>query len=75
MCLAIPGKVVEINKDKFVIDYITEKRVVEISVIEDLKVGDYVIVSNKIIINKVPNKEAEKYLEMINESSEDEKKL
>ncbi len=73
MCLAIPGKVVEIGENKFVIDYGSEKRVVQMSVIEDLKIGDYVIVSNKIIINKVPNEEAEKYLEMISELRENER--
>lgn len=65
MCLAIPGKVVEIAKDKFIIDYEDEKREVNFSVVENLTIGDYVIVSNKVIIAKVPEEQAVKYLEMI----------
>jgi len=64
MCLSIPGKVIEISENKFLIDYETQKREVNFSVI-DVKIGDYVIVSNKIIINKVPKEEAIKYLDMI----------
>jgi hydrogenase expression/formation protein HypC len=77
MCLSIPGKVVEIEENKFVIDYETERRIVNLSVIEDLKLGDYVIVSNKIIVNKVPKEEALKYLEMIknNAGEKNERKL
>ncbi len=65
MCLAIPGKIIEISEDKFIIDYETDKRIVNFSVI-NVVVGDYVIVSNKIIVNKVPKEEAIRYLEMIN---------
>jgi hydrogenase assembly chaperone HypC/HupF len=70
MCLTIPGKVIEIYENRFVIDYENEKRVVEMCVIDDLKIGDYVIVTNKIIINRVPKEEAVKYLEILNESRE-----
>ncbi len=66
MCLAIPGKVIEIHENKFVIDYGSEKRIAEMSVIEDLKIGDYVIVKEKFIIEKIPNKEAKEFLGMIN---------
>lgn len=66
MCLAIPGKVVEIGEERFVIDYGSEKREANFSVVEDLKIGDYVIVTNKIIITKVPQDQAIKYLEIVN---------
>lgn len=64
MCLTIPGKVVEIGKDKFVVGYGSEKREAVMSVV-DVQVGDYVIVSNKIIITKVPKDQAIKYLDII----------
>lgn len=64
MCLAIPGKVAEIHEDKFIIDYGNEKREAIMSVIEDLKIGDYVIVSNKIIVNKLNEAEAKKAIEL-----------
>lgn len=71
MCLAIPGKVIEIEKDKFVIDYGSEKREAIMSVVDDLKLGDYVIVSNKIIVTKVPEEQAEKYLEIVNHAGKE----
>lgn len=64
MCLAIPGKVIEIDKNKFLIKYPGETRVVNISLI-DVKKGDYVIVSNKMIISKVNTDKAEKFLEVV----------
>jgi hydrogenase assembly chaperone HypC/HupF len=67
MCLTIPGKIVEIGENHFVVDYVSEKRVVEINLIDGLKVGDFVIVSNKIIVAKVGREKASKFLEMINE--------
>ena len=64
MCLAIPGKVIEIKEDSFVVDYLVEKREVYASAVE-VAVGDYVIVSNKVIINKISEKEAKEFLELL----------
>jgi hydrogenase expression/formation protein HypC len=66
MCLSIPGKVVEIGTNRFIIDYVTEKREVNLSLV-DVKLGDYVIVSNKIIISLVPKEKAEKFFELVGE--------
>jgi len=57
MCLAIPGKVIKINKENAIVDYLGEKREVNCSLV-DCKIGDYVIVQNKFIMQKVPEKEA-----------------
>ena len=62
MCLSIPGKLIEKEENKFVIDYGNEKRIANLSVVDDLKIGDYVFVSNKIIINKIDEKEAKEFL-------------
>jgi hydrogenase assembly chaperone HypC/HupF len=64
MCLSIPGKVTEIRSNKIKIDYGSEERVVEQSVV-DVKEGDYVIVNNKIIVSRVDKEKAEKFLEII----------
>ncbi len=69
MCLSIPGKVIEIGENRFIIDYITEKREVNISLV-DVKVGDYVIVSNKIIMTIVPKEKADKFFELIGGENE-----
>lgn len=57
MCLAIPGKIVEIKGDEAVIEYPGMKTTARI-VIGDYKVGDYVFVSEKIIVQKITEKEA-----------------
>jgi hydrogenase maturation factor len=45
------------------------------SIIDDLNIGDYVIVSNKIIVSKVPKEEAIKCLELINESGKENERI
>lgn len=65
MCLAIPGKVIEIKKDgSCVVDYEFEKRTAKIFT-DDISIGDYVIVSNKIVVMKVPESQAVDYLNAI----------
>lgn len=57
MCLAIPGKIISINGDDVIVEYPGEKRSAKI-VIGEYKVGDYVFVSEKIVVQKIPEKEA-----------------
>ncbi len=57
MCLAIPGKIIEIEKDKAIVDYGKEKREGRI-MSNEFKVDDYVIVQAGIVIQKVPENEA-----------------
>ena len=57
MCMAIPGKVVDIKESIATVDYGSEKR--EVTIMNpDIKVGDYVVVQNKLILQTVPEKEA-----------------
>lgn len=61
MCLAVPGKIIEIKDDIAIVDYGSEKREARI-VEEGFKIGDYVIVQGKIVIDKVPEEEVEQWL-------------
>ena len=68
MCLTIPGMVVDIkgkNKEDVVVDYGFEKREVKNIMIKRLKIGDYVIVSNKMVLQIIPEKQAEAQLKEI----------
>ncbi|MBW2987728.1 HypC/HybG/HupF family hydrogenase formation chaperone [Candidatus Woesearchaeota archaeon] len=57
MCLAIPGKIIKIEGETATIEYPGETR--EAMLIEDnFNVGDYVFVSEKIVIEKIPEEEA-----------------
>jgi hydrogenase maturation factor len=63
---SIPGKIIEITDKEITIDYPnSEKLKVNVSMVEDLSIGDYVIVSNKIIIAKIPKDRAKKFLDLI----------
>lgn len=70
MCLAIPGKVVKIEKGFAIIDYSGEKRKASTDLIK-VKSGDYVIVQAKFVVQKIPKKEA---LEAIKVWRQEEKK-
>jgi hydrogenase expression/formation protein HypC len=66
MCLAIPGKIVEIKEDVAVVDYGSEKREARIvSKDVDFKVGDYVIVSAKVVSEKVDEEQVKGWLELL----------
>lgn len=67
MCLAVPGKIIKIEGDIATIDYGSETR--KAAIVEDnYKIGDYVIVQGKIVIEKVPKKDVKQWLEMFDET-------
>ena len=57
MCLAIPGKIIRLEKDMAIVDYSGEQREAIFQGIT-LKKGDYVLVQQGIVIQKVSEKEA-----------------
>lgn len=70
MCLSVPGKIIEIKENgDCTVDYVAEKRNARIMT-EDIRLGDYVIVSNKIVVMKVPKEQAEDYLNAIKKRNE-----
>ena len=65
MCLAIPGKVIEIKDNgDCTIDYEGETREAKIFM-KNIHIGDYVIVSQKIVIKKLDEKVARETLDYI----------
>lgn len=67
MCLAIPGKIISIKENIAIIDYGSEKREAMI-VLGNFSKGDYVIVQGKIVIEKVPFKQVEAWLNLLKEN-------
>ncbi len=72
MCLAIPGKVIEINDVKAIIEVGNVKREVFIQLVPETKLGDYVLVHAGCAIQIVDEEEALKTLEILKELAEDE---
>ncbi len=68
MCLAIPGKITNIKDDVAIVDYGSEKRKAKI-VEGDFKVGDYVIVQGRLVIEKVPENQVSGWLELLKDAS------
>lgn len=64
MCLAVPMKVLDIEKDMAVVSIGQVKKRVNIQMITNLKVGDYIMVHAGFGIEKIDAKEAQKTLEL-----------
>ena len=68
MCLEIPGKIISIEKDTATIDYGSEKRLARI-VDGNFSVGDFVFVKGKVVVEKVPEEQVEKWLEILKDGA------
>ncbi|HEX7456777.1 MAG TPA: HypC/HybG/HupF family hydrogenase formation chaperone [Candidatus Nanoarchaeia archaeon] len=65
MCLATPVKVTKLNKNKAVVDALGKKSRVDTSLLQNVKMGDYLYASRGLAIKKVSRSEAEKVLELV----------
>ena len=65
MCLAVPGKIVRIEGDVATVDYGSERRVARI-VSGEYSIGDYVIVSAKVVSEKVDEEQVKGWMELLN---------
>ena len=67
MCLAIPGMIVEFDKDHAIVDYGEgTKRKINISLV-DVKIGDYVLVHAGFAIELLNKKEAKETIALFRE--------
>lgn len=64
MCVAIPAQVIDIVNNEAIVSYGGVKTSVNISLIEELKVGDYVLVHAGCAMQKIDSEEAQKTLEL-----------
>ncbi|MDE5983901.1 MAG: HypC/HybG/HupF family hydrogenase formation chaperone [Eubacterium sp.] len=69
MCVAAPGKVVEINGDTAVIDYNGNKVNANKGIV-DVKIGDWALVHAGLIIQILPEDEAQNMIDIFNELGE-----
>lgn len=68
MCLALPAKVVELlPADQAVIDLGGVRKEISMALVEDVAVGDYVIVHVGYALNKLDPEEAERTLALFAE--------
>lgn len=67
MCLAVPMKVINIRNDEATVEIGGVKREISIQLMDNVKVGDYVIVHAGFAIQKLDEEEAEKTLSLFRE--------
>lgn len=60
MCVAIPGRVIELYEDEALVEFIGSKKIVNTALIKDIKVGDYLLIHVGIAIEKIDEDEGEK---------------
>ena len=65
MCLATPVKVIKLEKNKAAVEALGKKNQVDVSLLQNIKVGDYLYASRGIAIKKVSRSDAEKVLELV----------
>jgi hydrogenase expression/formation protein HypC len=67
MCLGIPMKVLKIEGERAIAEIGGAEKEISIALVDDLKVGDYVIVHAGFAIEKLDEEEALETLELIRE--------
>ena len=70
MCLAVPGKVKEVEKDIAVVDFGGVHKRISLGVLNGVKKGDHVLVHAGFAIGKVGRKEAEDTFKALQELRE-----
>ncbi len=67
MCLGIPMKVVEVHGDRGIVEIGGVKREASFQLLENVKVGEYVLVHAGYAINKIDEEEAQETLDLLRE--------
>ena len=72
MCLAIPGKILEINENSALVDFDGIKQNVIIALIQNPEIGKFVIVHAGYAIEMMDEKEAKEAIDQWKELAEDQ---
>ncbi len=70
MCLAVPGEVLSISGSRALINTMGVKKEVSIALVEDVKIGDYLIIHAGCAISKIDEQEALETLKLFKELGE-----
>ena len=67
MCLAIPMKVVKIEGSNGIVELVGVKKEINLGLLDDVKIGEYVIVHAGFAIQKIDEKEARETISLLEE--------
>jgi hydrogenase expression/formation protein HypC len=65
MCYAIPAKIIKINNESATVDYGGVIKIINISLIDNIKVNDYCLIHAGFAIEKLKKKSAKDSLKII----------
>jgi hydrogenase expression/formation protein HypC len=65
MCLAIPGKIIDIESNNARVDFNGVIKKVSIELMSNINIGDYVLVHAGVAIEKVKNEDAAEIIELL----------
>lgn len=69
LCLAVPAKIICIKEKRAIADFGGVEREISLALLDNIRVGDYVIVHTGFAIQKLSKKEAEETLRLLKEIS------
>lgn len=70
MCLGVPGRIVEIEKNVAKVDVGGILRDISLDLCPDVSIGEYVLIHTGFAIHKVDEAEAQETLKLLNELAE-----
>ena len=65
MCLTIPAQITKLEKGKAIVRENDRFKQIQISLVPNLKVGDWILYINDLALKRVPKKEAKEILELL----------
>lgn len=65
MCLATPVRVIKLENNTATVEVFGKKSEVDVSLLNDVKIGDYLYSSHGLAIKKVERAEAEEVLKLV----------
>jgi len=65
MCLSVPVKILEIKNDKAIVDSGSTQNELDVSLVPDIKEGDYCLISNGFVVKKISQQDAEEIFKII----------
>jgi hydrogenase expression/formation protein HypC len=70
MCVAVPGKIVDIENDLGKVDFLGAIRNISLDLIDDVEIGDYIIAHAGYAVEKIKEEEAIETIKLFEELRE-----
>jgi hydrogenase expression/formation protein HypC len=74
MCLAIPLKIIKINGQKAIVQSNEHSHEVDLSLVSNVEIGDYLVCKGDLAINKIPREDAEKIIDLVQKTINEQNK-